>query len=357
LAPARQRKILEEVHVPVSEKLLSEDPGIHLIVGFQGTTLEEELKHLIKEFRIGGVCLYKRNIQSAGQLDLLLKDAQAYAVETLGRPLWLTIDQEGGPVQRLVPPDFTRLPSAHDLSVEGPDGIARSAAAGELRGLGIQINLAPVLDLVSGGASHFMQARSLGSDPESVAKLGATWIRALQDNGVSATAKHYPGLGQAESDPHHFAPVIRWSNEAEMQRSLFPFGEAISAGVHCVMTSHALYPYLDSVWPATLSPTINHEWLRNRLRFDGVLLSDDLDMAAVSQKYSWEEMARQGLLSTIDFFLVCQRSENIEPFYRAFRDVIRTESGPAAFRSASLRRIGRLFEKHSPSRAGSAGKA
>ena len=334
--------------MPDSEKLLLEDPGIHLIVGFRGTTLEEELKDLIKELRIGGVCLYKRNIQSAEQLRSLLRDAQAFARETLGRPLWLTIDQEGGPVQRLVPPPFTRLPSAHDLSLEGPRSVARwsALAAGELRELGIQINLAPVLDLVTGGASHFMLSRSLGSDPESVAQLGKTWIRSLQENGVSATAKHFPGLGRAESDPHHYAPVIRWRHEDEMLKDLLPFREAISSGVHCVMTSHALYPFLDPVWPATLSPAINHEWLRNRLRFEGVLLSDDLDMAAVSQKYSWEEMARQGLLSTIDFFLVCQHSENIEPFYRAFRNVIESESEAAAFRSSSVRRIGRLFQKH-----------
>ena len=335
----------------ISDDLLAEDPGIHLMVGFRGTTLEEELKLFIKDFKIGGICLFKRNIQSPSQLKTLLDEAQCFARETLGRPLLVSIDQEGGTVQRLAP-HFTRLPSAHDLGLEGPQAIRTWAAqaARDLRHLGIQINLAPVLDLVPEEEPHFMQDRSLGTDPPRVARLGALWIKTLQENGVSATAKHFPGLGHAESDPHHFAPVIRWNNEEEMRQDLFPFREAIAGGVHCVMTSHALYPYIDPQWPATLSPAINHEWLRNRLQFEGVLLSDDLDMAAVSGNYSWEEMAAQGLRSTIDFFLLCQHSENIEPFYRALRNVLRSQSDVASMRCASLRRIHDLFGKHSHGR-------
>ncbi len=316
---------------------------MRLLVGFNGLTFAEELKLLMKEYKIGGIVLFKRNIQSPDQLQELLDESRDYAEKSLGFPLQIAIDQEGGPVQRLIPP-FTQLPSAQELSQEGPEAVVQwtTRSAEQLRKLGIRINLAPVLDVAPGKESHFMEARSLGTDPERVAELGRLWIETLQKNGVSATAKHYPGLGQAELDPHHFAPVINHEDDIALEKDLVPFKEAIAAGVHCVMTSHALYPFLDARWPATLSPEINHAWLRNRLGFEGVLLSDDMDMAAVSEKYSWEEMVRQGLLSSIDFFLLCQKLENIEPFYRALRDAIASSPPLADAAGKSARRIERL---------------
>jgi len=321
--------------------------GLHLLVGFKGLTPDEELKSIIRDFRIGGIVLFRRNIQSPDQLLMLLEETQAFARETLGRPLWVAIDQEGGPVQRFMPP-FTRLPSAQELALQGPQAVVEwsAKAAADLRRMKIQINLAPVLDVMPEGKSHFMEARSLGSAPERVAQLGSLWIKTLQENGISATAKHYPGLGQAESDPHHYAPVIRWQNEQAMQRDLKPFREAVKAGVHCFMTSHALYPYLDPDWPATLSPKINKEWLRQQLGFEGVLLSDDLDMAAVSERYSWDRMVRQGLLASIDFFLLCQRSENIEPFSRALSNAIARDPALEEAHQQSLFRIEKLFRRH-----------
>jgi beta-N-acetylhexosaminidase len=299
------------------------DLGLNLMVGFRGIHLEEELGSLIRDFHIGGIVLFRRNIESPEQLRALLEGAQRCARQIMGRPLLVAVDQEGGPVQRL-DALFTKLPSARELAAAGRDAVNQWAAraALELRRAGIHINLAPVLDVVSEESPNFMQERSLGSDPTSVADLGKLWIQALQEKGVSATAKHYPGLGLAQADPHHFAPVIRWPDQAARDRDIFPFLEAIRAGIHCVMTSHALYPSLDATWPATLSPTVNHEWLRQRLAFEGVLLSDDLDMAATSEKYTWKEMALQGLLSSIDFFLLCQTPGHIDLFHSALLDQI-----------------------------------
>jgi beta-N-acetylhexosaminidase len=320
-----------------------ENIGMHLMVGFNGTTLEEELKYLIRDFHIGGVVIFKRNVASQEQLQTLLTDAQKYTQEKLGRRLWVAIDQEGGPVQRLLPP-FSQLPSARDLAGLGPDAIREWAAraASELYKVGIQINLAPVLDVVPKGQPRFMTERSLGSEPQEVARLGEIWIRTLQEHGVSATGKHYPGLGRAASDPHQNAPVIYWESDETMAEDILPFRRAIQAGVHCIMTSHALYPALDSDWPATLSPAINHEWLRNRLEFEGILFSDDLDMAAVSERYTFEEMARQGLHAAIDFFLLCQHARNIEPFARALTEAIAHDQELAEVHQRSLLRIDRL---------------
>jgi beta-N-acetylhexosaminidase len=323
-----------------------ETPGSHLLVGFNGTTFDDELRFLVEEFRIGGIVLFKRNIQSFEQLKTLLDDAQAFSIERLGRPLLVAIDQEGGPVQRLASL-FERLPSAQDLAQGGQDTLVHwtTIAARELSNLGIQVNLAPVLEVLppANGHDHFMESRSLGSDPEQVARLGALWIQTLQTNRVSATAKHFPGLGLSELDPHHYAPVIRWPDEPAMERDLFPFRRAIHEGVHCVMTSHALYPGLDPTWPATLSPAVSRDLLRDGLGFEGALLSDDLDMAAVSERFSWEDVARQGLLASVDFFLLCQHSRNIEPFFRAMEDGVRRERVLAECSARSSERIRRLF--------------
>lgn len=323
------------------------DAGIHLLVGFQGTEADSELKAIIKDFQVGGLVLFRRNIETRRQLLSLVNEVQAFAEETLGRPLWFAIDQEGGPVQRLAPP-FTQLPSARQLASQGAQAVIEwtTKAALDLRECGIQINLAPVLDVPSLDPTHFMAERCLGSEPTQIAQLGKLWIETLQKHGISATAKHYPGLGRAESDPHHFAPVIYWDLEEAMVDALLPFREAVKADVHCVMTSHARYPALDPDWPATLSSIINQEWLRNNLLFEGVLLSDDLDMAAMASNYSWQEIAERGLRATIDFFLVCQQTGNIELLYESIHHVLAADRDLAELHQRSLRRIETLFARH-----------
>lgn len=328
-------------------KKRDEDPGLHLMVGFQGLTMEEEFKAIIREFRVGGIVLFKRNVESPPQLRELLETARAFSEQTLGRPLLVAIDQEGGPVQRLVPP-FTMLPPASVLGTEGIPAIEKwqTIAARELREMGIHINFAPVLDLVPNGQGHFMEARSLGNDGKQVAELGTAWIATLQGNGVSATAKHFPGLGGAQKDPHHHAPLIHWADQNAMEQDILPFREAIRVGVHCIMTSHARYPLLDRDYPATLSEVINKRLLRDGMGFQGILFSDDLDMAAVSGRYSWDETIRRGLASTIDFFLVCQHTENIAHAHRALHEALRQQSLLRDLRLASLRRIETLTHIH-----------
>ena len=321
--------------------------GSHLLIGFQGASFSDQLIYLLREFAVGGIVLFRRNMESLEQLRTLLEEAQAAARETYKRPLWVAIDQEGGTVQRLKPP-FTQLPAARDLAAEGPEAVAdwTATCARELRDLGVHINFAPVLDVVPEAETHFLGTRSLGSDPEDVARLGRLWIRTLQENRVSATAKHFPGLGQAQLDPHHHAPVIHWPDAASRERDLIPFRAAIDEGVHCVMTSHSHYPDLDPRWPATLSPIINQQWLRERLGFEGVLCSDDLDMAALNGRFTWADITCQGLLASIDLFLLCQDPDNIEPFAAALWDAVRSSYPLADAHRKSLRRLERLAQTH-----------
>ncbi len=324
------------------------DPGIHLFVGFRGLGLKEELEGIIREFRPGGIVLFKRNVENRSQVKKLVADAREFSLEETGRPLLVAIDQEGGPVQRLSP-HFTDLPSAKELAAEGPEAIKKWArkAAFDLVEIGIQINFAPVLDIVPEG-NHFLHPRSLGSSPQMVAELGRAWIEALQENGVSATAKHFPGLGRAALDPHHFSPVIQDKDPAGFFDDLLPFRAAMDAGVHCVMSSHAVYPAIDPARPATLSRKINHQILREDLGFGGVLLSDDLDMEAIGANYSPEQVLGLALACSTDFMLLCQKIDNIRPFFRAIAELIESNEQMRKAHAQSRARIARLFQFHFP---------
>jgi len=324
-----------------------DEPGIHIFVGFKGLDIDEELKHLIAAFRPGGIVLFRRNIEGPEQVRNLIAEAQAFSREHLARPLLIAIDQEGGTVQRLAP-HFTELPAARMLASRGPDAVSHwaSIAADDLRSLNIHINFAPVLDVAREGIGHFMESRSFGSHPSDVSALGSVYIRVLQEHGISATAKHFPGLGRAELDPHHFAPVIQGNDRKKFESDLIPFQAAVAAGVHCFMTSHAIYPGIDPGLPATLSHEINYRILRKSMGFGGILFSDDLDMAAISEHFPPEEVVRRGLACGTDFFLLCQRSESIEPFYRVLSNTIGEDTALRPALEESLERITALFQLH-----------
>jgi len=323
------------------------EAGIHLFIGFQGVSLQDELKHLIRDYRPGGIVLFKRNIESREQLKNLVADAQSFALEELKRPVFFAIDQEGGSVQRLSP-HFNLIPAASSLVEQGPEAVSEWSAvcATDLREIGIQINFAPVLDIVAVGTKHFMESRSFGSTPARVSDLGTIWIETLQANGISATAKHFPGLGLAELDPHHFAPVISDKSMEKFHFHLIPFMAALRARVNCMMTSHAVYPAVDPEWPATLSHEICLLWLRQRLGFGGVLFTDDLDMAAIAENYSPQEIALRGLSCAADFFLICQKSESIGPMYTALADQLDRNQSLQRFHCDTIRRFELLRRFH-----------
>jgi beta-N-acetylhexosaminidase len=322
------------------------EAGVCLFLGFRGTSFDEELKYLIREYRPGGIVLFRRNIEDRAQLKSLISSAQAFAMEELKRPVFFAIDQEGGSVQRLTP-HFRSIPSAKAMAEQGTEAVAHWAAicAADLREIGVQIDFAPVLDIVTDWEEHFMEQRSFGPSPAIVSAMGRVWIETLQANGISATAKHFPGLGRARLDPHHFAPVISNDSQDDFHSDLIPFKAAIEVGVNCMMSSHAVHPAIDE-GPATLSNEICGRLLRDRLGFDGLLFADDLDMAAISENYSPEEIAFLGLSCSIDSFLLCQKLESIEPMYKALSDQLNRNKSLQELHSNTIRRLERLWRFH-----------
>jgi beta-N-acetylhexosaminidase len=278
--------------------------GQLLIAGFDGHSLSVELKSLAREFSLGGVILFARNISEPGQVAELCHEA-AHLVPDL--PLWVSVDQEGGAVARLKTP-FTTWPPMATLgrsgSLELAERFAR-ALASELRAVGINLDYAPVLDVHSNPENPVIGTRALSSKTDEVARLGATIVRALQVEGVAACGKHFPGHGDTSTDSHLELPVVEHPIERLRAVELLPFEAAIDAGVTAIMTAHLLMPALDEQHPATLSRRIVGGLLREELGFDGVILSDDLEMKAIANQYSVPTAAVLAIEAGCDGVLIC----------------------------------------------------
>ena len=284
--------------------------GQRLMAGFEGKDLDRDLQGLIADLRVGGLILFKRNVESPQQLAGLCRSAQDWARECGLPPLFVAIDQEGGQVARLGPPftQFAGNPAMRD--VNDAARFARITAA-ELAAVGINMNLAPVLDAVPHGSDSVMAQRTFGADAQWVARLGAAVIAGLQTRGVMAVAKHFPGIGRTRLDSHIDLPFLDADLGSLEDYDLVPFQAAIQQRVAGIMLSHILYRRLDPQWPASLSKAIARDLLRKRLGFTGVVLTDDLEMGAITRHYGFNAAIRQVLRADIDLALICRSAEKL----------------------------------------------
>jgi beta-N-acetylhexosaminidase len=292
--------------VPVS---LRREIGQLLIGSLPGQTIPREMKSLAREFELGGVILFARNIEAPEQVAELAHDAQQLVPAV---PLWVSVDQEGGRVARLKAP-FTEWPPMATLGRRGDDALARrfaAALAAELRAVGITLDYAPVLDIHTNPKNPVIGDRALSDDAAMVARLGAAIIDELQRNGVAACGKHFPGHGDTSVDSHLELPLVEHPPDRIRRVECVPFAAAVKAGVAFIMTAHVLVPSLDEARPATLSPHIVQTMLREELGFEGVILSDDLEMKAIAATYSVPDAAVQAIAAGCDGLLIC--SGNIE---------------------------------------------
>ncbi|MCX6349502.1 MAG: beta-N-acetylhexosaminidase [Candidatus Aureabacteria bacterium] len=310
------------------------DPGELCLFGFEGVGPDAALERRIVRERIGGVILFGRNILGRDQTRELCRGLQAIRRSVSDLPLLIAVDQEGGAVARFRE-GFTIFPGNLALGAGGGEGTAYRqgrVTGAELRDVGVNLNLAPVLDLRHPDGFPGAGIRSLGSDPGTVAALGMALIRGIQDEGVAATAKHFPGKWRAAVDSHLDLPVIA-APESELRgRDLPPFAAACSAAVAAVMTSHAVYPALDpGGFPGTLSRRLLTDLLRADLGYRGVLITDDLGMGAIRKRMSAGEAAVGALQAGADLILVCHSpGEREEAFAHLARAV--SSGGPAAAR-------------------------
>jgi beta-N-acetylhexosaminidase len=278
--------------------------GQLLIAGFDGLTVPIELKSIAREFGLGGVILFARNISEPEQVAELCYDAARLAGDT---PLWVSVDQEGGRVARLRAP-FTEWPPMATIGRSGDAALAArfsKALAAELRAVGITLDYAPVLDVFTNTRNQVIGDRALSAEAADVARLGAEIIKGLQGAGIAACGKHFPGHGDTVADSHLELPLVEHPVERLRQVELVPFKAAVDAEVAAIMTAHVLLPALDEERPATLSKRIVSGLLRDELSFGGLILSDDLEMKAVAAEYSVPSAAVLAIEAGCDGVLIC----------------------------------------------------
>ena len=304
--PSRAAKKAAARKVAGAARSLEQRAASRLIVGFDGTEMTPELGELV-DSGISGVILFRRNVQSPEQVARL----NAAIVERAARPFFVSVDQEGGPVQRLRAP-FTEFPPHGVLgAIDDADLTMKVASvmARELKCLGFNVDYAPVADVNTNPQNPVIGIRSFGADPEKVACHVKAWIRGMQHAGVMACAKHFPGHGDTSLDSHYALPSLPHGRDRIDEIELVPFRASIQEKVGSIMTAHVVFEALDREVPATLSRTVLAGLLRKELRYGGLVISDDLEMKAVADHWGVPEAAVRSLEAGADILLVCKTRE------------------------------------------------
>ena len=274
------------------------------VSGFEGTRLNSQTEKLISEQGIGGLILFERNFENPKQLKSLIEDLQSLTAPN-SPPLFISVDQEGGRVTRLKK-NFTQFPPMSCLGKAGSDDLAYRfgmAMGKEMRAVGINMDYAPVLDVHSNPENPIIGKRAISSDPDVVARLGCKIIQGFQDAGTVPVGKHFPGHGDTSQDSHLMLPRVERNKESLEQIELVPFSKAFQKGLDVVMTAHVVYPAWDKNSAATFSKPILRDLLRKKMHFEGLVMSDDLEMQAVTQ--TLDEIPALAINAGIDLFLIC----------------------------------------------------
>ncbi|MCL2011619.1 MAG: beta-N-acetylhexosaminidase [Cystobacterineae bacterium] len=273
------------------------------LFGFEGTALSDTLRRQV-DLGVAGFILFKRNIESPAQVAKLVFALKAYAQ----RPLIVAVDQEGGRVARLRMPPMTHLPPMRSLGKAVDTQLLQQAGAlvgFELSALGIDWNLAPVLDIDTNPDNVAIGDRCFHEQAHVVAPLGLAFARGLESQGVASCAKHFPGQGDAPQDTHFFLPSILHDEAFLRSRELIPFAAYARTGLAAIMPAHVRYPALDNAWPASLSPTILTQLLRKEMAFEGLIVADDMGMGAIVSHWPMEKAAVQAIAAGSNLLLLC----------------------------------------------------
>lgn len=292
----------------------SSAPGSFFLVGFDGTRMTPDLRRFLEADRVAGVVLFERNLEGPAQTAALVNEIQGASPEP---PVLVAIDQEGGRVARLKAP-FTLWPSARKVgehfartkSIRDVYAMGEAIAA-ELEAVGINMDLAPVLDVATNAANPVIGDRAFSEKAHVVCDLALAFMAGLQDSRVVACGKHFPGHGDTSEDSHVALPVVPHQMGRLREVELAPFAHLIENGLKSVMTAHVVFPALDRENPATLSERILEELLRKELGFRGVVVSDDLLMKAVGERWPPGPASVRALRAGVDLLLIGRGTEEV----------------------------------------------
>ena len=295
--------------------------GQLLMIGIHGKTLNDDAKFMLNEYRVGGIILFDRNMESKDQVKTLIADINKAGKSAGLTPLFLGIDQEGGAVARMED-QLIKVPPAEELGnapIEQAASLAKQSGA-ELKDLGFNINFAPVADL---GLTY---GRSYSTNPDEVVRYAGAVGKAYDEAGLWYSYKHFPGIGKTDVDLHADTSIVPVSKETLLSEDTKVFVDLIKQSkpnTYAIMVSHAMYPQIDPDHPASLSKAIITDWLRKDMGYNGVVVTDDMDMGALAKHYTFGDMAVQSILAGSDILLVCHEYEHMQEAYNGLMKAVK----------------------------------
>ncbi len=311
----------EKVDKLVANMSDADKVGQLLMIGIHGKTLNDDAKFMLNEYRVGGIILFDRNMESKDQVKTLIADINKAGKSAGLTPLFLGIDQEGGAVARMED-QLIKVPPAEELGkapIEQAASLAKQSGA-ELKDLGFNINFAPVADL---GLTY---GRSYSTNPDEVVRYAGAVGKAYDEAGLWYSYKHFPGIGKTDVDLHADTSIVPVSRETLLSEDTKVFVDLIKQSkpnTYTIMVSHAMYPQIDSDYPASLSKAIITDWLRKDIGYNGVVVTDDMDMGALAKHYTFGDMAVQSILAGSDILLVCHEYEHMQEAYNGLMKAVK----------------------------------
>lgn len=295
---------------PLSEQInqmtLAEKVGQMIIIGVEGTTVNEQTQELIEQYHVGGIILYQHNILNKGQTLTFLNELKQLNSKLNNIPLWLSVDQEGGRVSRM-PSEYTKLPANRTIgkvnNAEFSNKIGHILGR-MLQSVGFNMDFAPVMDINTNPNNPVIGDRSFGANAEVVSKLGVQTMLGIQAENVAAVVKHFPGHGDTSVDSHLDLPVVQTSLQGLRTFEWLPFKAAIEQKVDAVMVAHILLPQIDPDHPASFSKIVITDYLRNELDYNGVVMTDDMTMGGIVNHYDLKDAAVQSIIAGSDVIMV-----------------------------------------------------
>jgi beta-N-acetylhexosaminidase len=300
--------------------------GQLFITGLNGLELSDDTASFISQAGVGGVILFSPNYESPGQVAELINQIQECRTEL---PLWVSVDHEGGKVQRFKK-HFTKIPDAAAIGATGSPKLAFEIAemmGKELKAVGVNLNFAPVCDILTNPKNPVMSGRTYGSDEEQVTKISTAIVRGLLVSGVQPCLKHFPGHGDTSTDSHFALPRVDTDLETLMDREFKPFVKAFKSHCSMVMTAHVLCSKIDPDRPATLSPKMINDILRKQLRYSRIVISDDLEMKAITDHFGAEDAPRLAIEAGCDLLIYRTEAAARHAYHSLSKDL---ESGKLA---------------------------
>ncbi|WP_258166507.1 beta-N-acetylhexosaminidase [Paenibacillus sp. PCH8] len=312
---------------PVQEQLngltLEEKIGQMILAGVQGTTLDDQAKQMITDQKVGGIIFYANNVTTlegtAKFVQSIKKANQANPV-----PIFMSVDQEGGKVSRM-PENVESIPSNGKVGQTKDSALAETMGellARQVKLAGFNVDFAPVLDINSNPKNPVIGDRSFGSSADLVSRLGIAELKGLRSEGVIPVVKHFPGHGDTSVDSHLDLPVVNKTEKQLAKLEWIPFQAAVKEQVEAVMVAHILFPKLDKDHPASLSDVIIGEHLRGKLKYDGVVITDDLSMGAIAKNYTLDEAAIATVQAGSDILLVAHSYDSAKTIFDTLMNAV-----------------------------------